>query len=327
MTLICHSTVFAGAGSAKHVHDLIRGSGDPKRCHFRKLIMIFKKLTSIPVIDSHVHVFPKRLSNAVRRWFDSHAWKFKYNGTSEELIQLLFDQGIAGLFLLTYAHRPGMADHLNEFIANMMTRFPHTIGFATLHPKDDNPREIIRHAFEDLGLFGIKLHCHVQRIAPDDPVLFPVYEALLEYDRVLIMHGGRGPSSPAYGIDVTTISGVNRVENVLKRYPDLQVIIPHLGVDESERFYSLLDRYPNLYSDTAMICHFFDFQNDRIWDKLILYADRILYGTDYPSIPYELEKELRALLDLDLGEEPLRKILFENAMKLFPIPTSSWLLK
>jgi predicted TIM-barrel fold metal-dependent hydrolase len=289
--------------------------------------MIFKELTSIPVIDSHVHVFPERLSNAVRRWFDTHAWKFKYNGTSEEMIQLLFDQGIAGLFLLTYAHRPGMADHLNEFIANLVTRFPHTIGFATLHPEDPRPTEIIRRAFKDLGLFGLKIHCHVQRIAPDDPVLFPVYEALLEYDRVLVLHGGRGPSNPAYGYDVSAISGVSRVEKVLKRYPDLKIIIPHLGLDESEEFYSLLDRYSNLYLDTAMICYFFDFPKDKNWDKLILYADRILFGTDYPSIPYEMERELRAILDLNLGDKSLRKILFENAMKLFPIPMSSWLPK
>ena len=282
-------------------------------CHQEPM---FKSLTKIPIIDSHVHVFPQKLSDAVRCWFESHAWTFKYQGTAEDLVRMLFDNGVAGVVLLSYAHRTGISHHLNEFTASLVKHFPNTAGLATLHPKDENPREIIKLGLMDLGLRGIKLHCHVQKTAPDDPLLFPIYEAVLEFDGVLNIHAGREPAIDAYGLDVRTITGAERVGKALQRYPDLKMIIPHLGFDESDRFYSLLDHYPNLYLDTTMMMgHFFRVSVDR--DRLIQYADRVLYGSDYPHIPYGMETEVRAILDLNLGEEATRKILFENAAKLF----------
>jgi predicted TIM-barrel fold metal-dependent hydrolase len=72
--------------------------------------MMYQDLTNIPIIDTHVHVFPQKLSDAVRHWFEGHAWKFKYQGAPEELLQAQFENGVAGLVLLSYAHRPGIAD-------------------------------------------------------------------------------------------------------------------------------------------------------------------------------------------------------------------------
>ena len=279
---------------------------------------MYQNLTKIPIIDTHVHVFPKKLSDAVRHWFEGHAWNFKYQGAPEELLQAQFDNGVAGLVLLSYAHRPGIADQLNDYVASLIKRFPHTVGMGTLHPEDDNPGAIIKRAHEELGLCGIKLHCHVQKIAPDDPILFPTYQAILQFDGVLTIHAGREPAIDAYGLDVRAITGARRVERILERYPGLKIIIPHLGFDESDRFYSLLNKYPTLYLDTTMmLADFFHVSVDR--EKLIQYADRILYGSDYPHIPYSMEREVKAILEMDLGEEATRKIFHENATKLFPI--------
>jgi predicted TIM-barrel fold metal-dependent hydrolase len=85
----------------------------------------------------------------------------------------------------------------------------------------------------------------------------------------------------------------------------------------------LLDTYPNLYLDTTMVlCDFFEVTVDPL--HLSRHADRILYGTDYPHIPHDMETEVRGLLAMDLGEEPTRKILHDTAAGLFPIrPVSS----
>ncbi|MGD8226972.1 MAG: amidohydrolase family protein [Desulfobacteraceae bacterium] len=280
--------------------------------------MMYQDLTKIPIIDTHVHVFPQKLSEAVRQWFEGYAWKFKYEGSPEELLQTQFDNGVAGLVLLSYAHRPGIADQLNDYVASLIKRFPYTAGLATLHPEDKNHGDIIKRAHEELGLCGVKLHCHVQKVAPDDPVLFPTYEALIQFDGVLNIHAGREPAIDAYGLDVRAISGARRVEKVLRRYPELKIIVPHLGFDESDRFYSLLEGHPTLYLDTTMmLANFFDAPVNG--EKLIRYADRILYGSDYPHIPYSMEREVRGILEMDLGEDVTRKIFYVNATKLFPI--------
>ncbi len=285
--------------------------------------MCLKQLTSIPIIDSHVHLFPPGLDEAVRRWFDDHAWRFRYRGRGEDLISHLFQQGVSGAVLMSYSHRPGIAEGLNEFTASMVRRFPNTAGMAALHPEDPSPREILGRAVRGLGLRGVKLHCHVLKIAPDDPLMFPVYEAVLEHDAILTIHAGREPAAEAYGMDVRAISGAERMERALRRYPDMKVIVPHMGIDETDTFFSLLDQFQNLHLDTTMILsgYFGISPPDR--DKIIRYADRILYGSDYPHIPYEVDREVKALLGLELGEETTRKILCGNAARLFGLEAAS----
>jgi len=280
--------------------------------------MLFQELTTIPIIDSHVHVFPPKLFAALKNWFEEHAWSFFGDATAEEFVRSQFDNGAAGLVLMAYAHRPGIAQALNEFMAGLLKAFPHVAALGAIHPEDTDPKEIIRHAFRDCGLCGVKMHCHVKGVAPDDPAMFRIYETVAEYDGIVTIHAGREPAIPAYGLDVRSISGADRMEKVLRRFPDLKVVVPHLGMDESERFFDLMDEYPNLYLDTAMVFSPV-FVVDINLERFVKHADRILYGTDYPQIPPSVETELKKFLTLNLGEEIQRRILFENARKLCPI--------
>jgi hypothetical protein len=276
-----------------------------------------QELTSIPVIDAHTHMFPPKLFQAVKSWFKAHGWDFITEGTAEDFLQAGFDMGFAGFVTMAYAHKPGIARGLNEFMGDLVKRFPNTVGLAAIHPHDENPKDILRHAYEECGLSGVKIHCHVKRIAPDDPSMFPIYEAVLERDGIINMHAGKEPAIEAYGMDVRTITGADRVENVLRRYPDLKLVIPHLGIDEADRFFDLVEEFPNLYLDTAMvITDVFPVEFDV--RRMINLADRILYGSDYPHIPHPLETEVAGMLEMGIGESVLRKIFHENARKLFP---------
>jgi len=270
------------------------------------------------VIDAHVHVFPEKLFLAVREWFENHAWNFHDHGTVDDLVRLQFENGAAGLVLMGYAHRPGVAGRINRTTGGLLRAFPHTAGLAAVHPEDDAPGDILKQARDEFGLCGVKMHCHVMQRAPDDPLLFPMYEDLCAWQGVLNIHAGREPAIEAYGVDVRALSGAARVENVLRRFPEMKVIIPHLGFDEMDAFYGLLDTWPNLYLDTTMILGgYFRVDVDR--SKLLRHADRVLYGSDYPHIPYDMETEVRALLAMDPGQENLRRILHDNASDLFPI--------
>lgn len=176
----------------------------------------------------------------------------------------------------------------------------------------------MKRAFGELNLKGVKLHCHVQLVAPDDPALDPVYETASDWGFPVTVHAGKEPYVPAYGLDVRTITGTERVQRVLKCFPGLRLIVPHLGFGESEQFCKLLDTHPHLYLDTTMmLAGFFPVSVER--ELLLRYSHRLLYGTDYPHIPYEMDRELRGLLALELGEAPTRMILWENARNLLGI--------
>jgi predicted TIM-barrel fold metal-dependent hydrolase len=47
------------------------------------------------------------------------------------------------------------------------------------------------------------------------------------------------------------------------------------------------------------------------------FPERILYGSDFPNLPYAWDRELATLAGLDLPEPALAAILGGNALRLF----------
>jgi predicted TIM-barrel fold metal-dependent hydrolase len=267
------------------------------------------------VVDAHVHVFPERVFEALWRWFDTHAWPIRYKLQAREVLNFLFSRGVSRAVALHYAHRPGMARALNDFVAQLCAEEPRLIGLATVLPGEEGARGILEEAFAK-GLRGVKLHCHVQCLAPDDAKLHEVYEACVAADRPLVMHAGREPSSPAYGCDVYALCAVERVERVLKDHPKLKLCVPHFGADEFDGYAKLLERYDGLWLDTTMIgSEYFPLT---VPPKLFeVRPARVLYGTDFPNIPYAWDRELRKLLGRKLGDEVEAGLLGQNALRLF----------
>ena len=54
-------------------------------------------------------------------------------------------------------------------------------------------------------------------------------------------------------------------------------------------------------------------------ELLLSYQDRILYGSDFPNIPYEYTISTKGLFDLNLPKDFYQKIFYENARRLFNV--------
>jgi uncharacterized protein len=267
-----------------------------------------------PVIDAHVHLFPDRLFEAIWGWFDAHAWQVRYRLTSERVIEFLAARGVRRVVALHYAHKPGMADGLNRYVLDLARRFPEVIPTATCFPGEPGTRELLRRAFGE-GARGVKVHCHVQKIAPDDPRLDEVFEEATAAGVPVVMHSGREPSSAAYGIDTRALCSVAAVDRALARHPGLTLVVPHLGADEFDGYEALLDRHPRLFLDTTMSIAGY-FPRGPSLDLLARRADRLLYGSDFPHLPYAWSRELGVLGGAVSGEA-LARIASTNALRVF----------
>lgn len=268
-----------------------------------------------PVVDAHVHLFPDRVFEAIWRWFDHYGWPIRYKLHTPRVLSFLLSRGVSRVVALHYAHKPGMARALNAYMAEVAKAEPRVLGLATVFPGEEGARAILAEAFA-AGLRGVKLHCHVQCFAPDAPQLHEVYAACAEAGRPLVMHAGREPASPQYPCDPYALCAAERVERVLRDHPTLKLCVPHLGADEFDGYARLLERHDNLWLDTTMaVGGYFPVPLPR--RVLEVRPERILYGTDFPNLPYAWDRELKALTGLGMGDEVLAGVLGGNTLRLY----------
>ncbi|MFO0566886.1 MAG: amidohydrolase family protein [Polyangiaceae bacterium] len=269
-----------------------------------------------PVVDAHVHLFDAGLSAAIWRWFERYGWPIRYKLRALDVVDFLLARGVEHVVALHYAHKPGIAEAMNQHMAELCRARPRVTGLATVYPGEPDARGILERGF-DAGLAGVKLHCHVQGLAPDAAEMHDVYAVCQERDLPLVMHAGREPRSPGYRVDPHTLCDVARVERVLVDHPRLRLCIPHLGADEFDAYAELLERHDHLWLDTTMVMAGYFPVADR-YDIVARRPERMLYGTDFPFLPYAWDRELRRLAHA-LGPEALEAVLGASAKALYTI--------
>jgi predicted TIM-barrel fold metal-dependent hydrolase len=268
------------------------------------------------VIDAHVHVFPDGIFKAVRRWFDQNAWHIRYQLSTSGVFDFLLSHGVGHIVALQYAHAPGIAGDLNGYLAEKCRQYPDRVtGLATVFPGEENAGTILQAAF-DAGLGGLKLHAHVQCFdinAADTEHLFDVCQS---NNKPVVVHFGKEPKSPVYRCDPYTICSADKLARVLVNFPKLALCVPHLGFSETREYKALIEKYDNLWLDTTMVLTDYFHIHDRI-DLKEYRLDRIMYGSDFPNIPYAWDRELKWLWDSRLNDDQLDRILNKNAAEFF----------
>jgi predicted TIM-barrel fold metal-dependent hydrolase len=266
-----------------------------------------------PIIDIHTHLMPERLFQAVRAYFRAHLWHPRYDAPTEELVKTLLETGVERFVFMPYAHRGDMSRSLNHWVANVQATFePKAIGFGTFHPDDDALLgELADEAFITLGLRGAKLHPQVGRFSIDDPRLDAVYARAVEHGAILLIHAGRRPEPSEH-------VGARVFARVMRRFPRLKVIVAHSGADEFDAFFDLCGVYENLFLDTAMVFNRFLGGPPPI-QRILEFQDRVVFGSDFPNIPYQWQSAVESILDLRLGRALEEKLLFSNTARLLNI--------
>ncbi len=262
---------------------------------------------SYRVIDAHCHIYPPKIAAAAVRgtdtFYDLHS---VYDGTTTDLLARGEAAGFDRFIVQSVATTPHQVKSINEFIAaEVNAGGGRMTGLGTLHPDSRDIAGDIAH-LRELGLRGVKLHPDIQQFKIDDYRCLKIYELCEREGLPILLH--TGDSRFDY-------SNPNRLLPVMQIYSGLTVVGAHLGGwsvwDEAV---SKLAGLPNLYVDTCSCFAFMDRQ--KVKDIILAYGtDRVLFGTDYPMWP--MEDEVEALLSLRLSEEDNRKILAENAEKVF----------
>jgi hypothetical protein len=267
------------------------------------------------MIDVHTHLHPPRLFAAIRRWFAEHSdWELSGPTEPADVAAALRAAGVERFVFFSYAHKPGMAREINAWLARTARDLGGAgVPLATVHPDDPGCVADIRQALDD-GCRGMKLHEDVQRVDADDPRLTPVFDELAARGAFLLVHAGAIPWAYVPG------AGYGRILRVLERHPSLNVVVAHYGAPDSAAYFAAMDRYPRLHLDTTMV---FAEQSPVRGEigafdaaPIVAHPDRVLYGTDFPNIPYPYERERNGIAALGLPAEVERAVMHGNAARL-----------
>ncbi len=213
-------------------------------------------------------------------------------------------------------------DTPNEYIAEYQDHHPDkVIGFAGVDPMVDDVRSTLEQAVR-LRLRGVKLGPTYQNIHPTDPRMMEVYEFCQAHHLPIMIHQGatfprKAPLKYALPIDL---------EDVALRFPELRLVIAHMGHPWIEETIVLVRKQPHFYTDISAL-HYrpWQFYNALIIAREYGVLDKILFGTDYPfTTPEATLEALRNFNRITEGTS-LPRLSQEEIEKIIKNPTLSYL--
>ena len=267
--------------------------------------------------DIHVHFHPPEVLAKIWAYFDAAElnygtpWPIQYRRDQAERLDVARRLGLKAIPSLTYAHRPGMARWLNDWCRDFAARVPDALHSATFFPETSAATNV-RDALDD-GARLFKLHIQVGRFSPLDPLLDEAWGVLADAQVPTVIHAGSAPRPGEF-------TGPGPVAELLRRHPDLVLVIAHLGMSEYHAFADLAEVYEGVHLDTTMAGT--DFTErfaplpDDYLPRLAGLHDKVVLGSDFPNIPYPYAHQLEALDRLDLGDGWMRAVLWENGARL-----------
>ncbi len=153
------------------------------------------------------------------------------------------------------------------------------IGFACLDPHEPDYLEEMERVFQQDGFAGLKLAPIYQNFHPMDERMQPVYAFCEKHYIPVLVHQGttfprRAPLKYALPI---------QLEDVALQYPDLKIVIAHMGHPWVEDAVVLIRKQPNVYADiSALYYRPWQYYNALMLAQEYGTGHKLLLGSDYP---------------------------------------------
>lgn len=234
------------------------------------------------IVDIHTHFFdfaahcgPQVLSDLQRCGMDPAPWQF----TPEDHLEATAAADVAVVFGLRAARTGWRAP--NEAVAEQVRRAPERlVFFAAIDPAEDGFREELERCHRDLGCQGVKLGPIYQGVPPLDPRYREIYGYCERHGLPIMIHMATTFSS---GVPLDYARPVY-MDQVACEYPDLKIVMPHLGHPWEGETIAAIRKQPNLYADLSAL-FYRPWQFYHAMRLLVEYRaqGKVLFGSDFPA--------------------------------------------
>lgn len=219
----------------------------------------------------------------------------------------------AGVFITNDA----VVDFVNE-----LGRVRPTIGFMAVDPVDGEAAvEEVERCARDLGLQGLKLGLTYANISPLDPRTMRIFERANALRLPVVIHQSSVFSSAGNLVTASPLL----LDEVASTFPDLPIIVAHLGDPWVEETITVMRRHRNMYADISCL-----YRRPSVAVRGLAAAkdygvfDKLLFGTDYPvttvsmtlsEIP-RLAAKSRDLFGSPISEKDLEDLFHRPSLEL-----------
>ncbi|MFC1988950.1 amidohydrolase family protein, partial [Chloroflexota bacterium] len=262
------------------------------------------------IIDAHVHTYQTREIGLQAKQGSNVT---DYGGTLDELLPLMEKANISKAVMVNMLPIAEMRDaalakltsdfsqpekegYIKEIDSRMLDRLarrnswtcgmakenPSLVPFINLDPLmgEGTMTDEILDKVNNQGAKGIKLHPNIQRFFPNDRRLWPVYQTAQQLGLPVISHSGSFETPIQY-------AQPNNFKEILDSFPNLTLVMAHVGKGFFDEATSLAKAYPNLQFDCSGIISSTEDEeglSDANFTALIrkVGVERVMFGSDYP---------------------------------------------
>jgi len=220
----------------------------------------------------------------------------------------------------------------NEGVLEWMRRHPDIIvgfGYVELGPEVDPPEQIDR--LKEQGFTGLKF------IAPSEPYdherYYPLYERAQALAMPILFHTGFLAISPSDGARRVSTDKMRamRLDPIGRAFPDLRMIMAHLGNPEFHVGLSILMDFANIYGEfsgasgskwreTALRKVFAPLPGADLRDEeenqALRWFTKLCFATDNPEPPRWIDLSQRLMDELELPQELQERFWWRNAAEV-----------
>ncbi len=153
------------------------------------------------------------------------------------------------------------------------------IGFLSLDPTQPGWEAELEYGHQELGLRGIKLMPMYAGFFPQESRLNPLWAYAQKHGLPVLLHTGTTFVSQSW-IEATL---PRHIDVVARRYPEVRIIMAHLGHPYEGECVAVIRKHPHVYADVSAL-HYRPWQ---LFHSLMLVHeygvwDKLLFGTDFP---------------------------------------------
>ena len=238
-------------------------------------------------------------------------------GSVEEMLKEMDEIGVEYVFMdqmIMWSRREQRLfpyftlEEIAELIEKSKGRIVGGVGYNPFRIKES--LEEVERAVKDFGFKYVWTHPMTFGIPPNDKKMYPLYAKCIELGVPCCYQSGHSaeplpsePGRPMYA------------DEVALDFPDLVLVLTHTGWPWIHEWMSMIWRHPNVYGNIgAYFPSFLDPSLVRFMDS-VRGRDKIFWATN----GFGLTRCKKEFLELPIREETKRKVLRENALKIFKL--------